>query len=162
MQAIELKLREIQRFVHQEKQAVDKARVLISACSKQRDQLHYLSTHLPTRLPEAVTVRPKLPQQTAGAQAPAKETSGDEVSESDENLDTANVEPQPTRPAANDKKKRPKAPRRCRIFLQCFGSWAAFMCKPTAGQVMYYIQALVLNILEATMSNGIPVLQTFL
>lgn len=112
VQAVELKLREIQRFVNQEKQAVDKAKVLISACSKQRDQLQYLSTHLPTRLPEAVAVQSRPQQQAAGVPAPAKETSGDEVSDSDENRDTANQEPQPTRQAANDKKKRLKAPRR--------------------------------------------------
>lgn len=123
MQAVELKLREIQRFVNQEKQAVDKAKVLISACSKQRDQLQYLSTHLPTRLPEAVAVQSRPQQQAAGVPAPAKETSGDEVSDSDENRDTANQEPQPTRQAANDKKKRLKAPRRCFAIFNVSNAW---------------------------------------
>lgn len=112
MQAIELKLQEIQRFIGQEKQAINKAKNLISACSKQRDQLQYLNAHLPTRLPEAVANKCKSSQQTAGTSAPARDVSGDEVSVADENLDNANVEPQPTR-QANDKKKRPKAPRRC-------------------------------------------------
>ena len=116
MQAIELKLREIQRFIGQEKQAIDKAKTLISACSKQTDQLQYISTHLPTRLPEAVATKSKPQQQTAGTSAPAKEVSGDEASDPDENLDTANLEPQPTRQAANEKKKRPKAPRRCLLM----------------------------------------------
>lgn len=99
---------------------MNKAKTLISACSKQRDQLQYISTHLPARLPEAVTSRPL--QQTAGTSAPAKDSLGDEVSDADENLDSANVEPQPTSKAANDKKKRPKAPRRFPAvfyFLSC-------------------------------------------
>lgn len=111
VQAIELKLRDIQRFIGQEKQAINKAKNLISACSKQRDQLQYLSTHLPVRLPTAAANKCKPSQQTAGTSAPARDMSGDEVSEADENLDSANVEPQPTR-QANHKKKRPKAPRR--------------------------------------------------
>ena len=111
VQAIELKLREIQRFIGQEKQAINKAKNLISACSKQRDQLQYLSTHLPIRLPEAVANKAKPSQQTAGISAPARDISGDEVFDADENLDNANVEPQPTR-QADGKKKRPKAPRR--------------------------------------------------
>lgn len=110
MQAIELKFKEIQRFIGQEKQSMNKAKTLISACSKQRDQLQYISTHLPTRLPEAVTSKPL--QQTAGTSAPARDSTGEEVSDADENMDTANVDPQPTARAANDKKKRPKAPRR--------------------------------------------------
>ena len=111
VQAIELKLKEIQRFIGQEKQAINKAKNLICACSKQRDQLQYLSTHLPARLPEAVTNKYKPSQQTASTSALARDVSGDEVSDADENLDIANVEPQPTR-QANDKKKRSKAPRR--------------------------------------------------
>lgn len=110
MQAIELKFKEIQRFIGQEKQSMNKAKTLISACSQQRDKLQYISTHLPTRLPEAITSRPL--QQAAGTSAPAKDNTGDEVSDADENLDSANVEPQPASKAANDKKKRPKAPRR--------------------------------------------------
>ena len=112
VQAVELKLREVQRYIHQEKQAVDKATALISARSVQRDQLQYISTHLPTRLPQAAGSQAT--QHTAGLSALIKETSGDELSDTDENLDSANMEPQPapTRPA-DDRKKRAKAPRRC-------------------------------------------------
>lgn len=113
MQAIEIKLREIQRFVSQEKQAVNKAKALISACSLQREQLQYLNTHLPTRLPKASAVNSHA-QQAATSSAVLKDASVSEICDTDENIDTANLEPQSiqTRHAAGDKKKRLKAPRR--------------------------------------------------
>lgn len=140
MQAIELKFKEIQRFICQEKQSMNKAKTLISACSKQRDQLQYISTHLPTRLPEAATSKPL--QQTAGTSAPAKDSTGEEVSDADENLDTANVDPQPTARAANDKKKRPKAPRRFCPNCYC---WATAECIVSVGLVKKSVALLHVN-----------------
>ena len=113
VQAIEQKLREIQQFIQQEKQAVTKARALISACSLQRDQLQYISTHLPARLPEASCVSNQVARQVSGPLAPSKEYVGEEAN-TDENSDTTNVETQPAaaKQAATDKRKRPRAPRR--------------------------------------------------
>ena len=150
VQAIELKLKEVQRFIGQEKQAINKAKNLISACSKQRDQLQYLSTHLPARLPTAVANKTKPSQQTASTSASARDVSGDEVSDADENLDIANVEPQPTR-QANDKKKRSKAPRRYPSFC---------IIAAAAGQAS--IASLIVGLFSQgmSMSLGIHLLQT--
>lgn len=114
MQAIEQKLRDIQNFIGREKQAITKARALIKACALQQDQLEYISTHLPTRLPEANSVSINAqPQPVAGTSTSSKELPIEEL-ETDENTDTANAEAQPAaaKQTAGDKKKRAKAPRR--------------------------------------------------
>ena len=114
MQAIEQKLRDIQHFIGQEKQAITKARALTKACALQQDQLEYIGTHLPARLPEANSVSINAqPQPVAGTSTSSKELPTEEL-ETDENADTANVEAQPAaaKQTAGDKKKRAKAPRR--------------------------------------------------
>ncbi len=114
VQAIEQKLRDIQHFIGQEKQAITKARALIKASALQQDQLEYISTHLPTRLPEANSVSiDAQPQPAAGTSTSGKELPTEEL-ETDENTDTANAEAQPAaaKQTAGDKKKRAKAPRR--------------------------------------------------
>ena len=114
VQAIEQKLRDIQHFIGREKQAITKARALIKACALQQDQLEYISTHLPTRLPEANSVSiTAQPQPAAGISTSSKELPTEEL-DKDENADTTNVEAQPAaaRQTAGDKKKRAKAPRR--------------------------------------------------
>ena len=114
VQAIEQKLRDIQNFIAREKQAITKARALIKASALQQDQLEYISTHLPTRLPEANSVSLNAqPQPAAGTSKSGKESPTEEL-DTDENADTANVEAQPAaaKPTAGDKKKRAKAPRR--------------------------------------------------
>ncbi len=124
MQAIEQKLRDIQHFIGREKQAITKARALISACALQQDQLEYISTHLPTRLPEANSVSIHAqPQPAAGTSTSSKELPTEEL-DTDENADTANAEAQPAaaKQTAGDKKKRAKAPRR-------FGSAAMGHCQ---------------------------------
>ncbi len=114
MQAIEQKLRDIQHFIGREKQAITKARALMKACALQQGQLEYISTHLPTRLPEANSVSINAqPQHVAGTSTSSKELPIEEL-ETDENTDTANAEAQPaaSKQTAGDKKKRAKAPRR--------------------------------------------------
>ncbi|DBA84982.1 TPA: hypothetical protein ACH3X2_005721 [Trebouxia sp. C0005] len=114
VQAIEQKLRDIQHFIGQEKQAITKARALTKACALQQDQLEYIGTHLPARLPEANSVSINAqPQPVAGTSTSSKELPTEEL-ETDENADTANVEAQPAaaKQTAGDKKKRAKAPRR--------------------------------------------------
>ena len=121
MQAIEQKLRDIQRFISQEKQAVVKAKALISACSLQREQLQYISTHLPARLPEAAHSKPQAAQQTAQDSA-AAHSEPEAISEGAENTNSSNVDQSAAvKQAAGDKKKRPKAPRRFTVHA-CIAS----------------------------------------
>ena len=111
IQVAELRLRDIQRFISQEKQAISQAKVLITACSAQADQLQYIESHLPARLPEASALSS---QQSSGASASAEDRSADNVLDTDENIDSTNLEtqPVPAKQLAGDKKKRAKAPRR--------------------------------------------------
>ena len=113
VQAIEQKLRDIQRFINQEKQAVVKARALISACTLQHNQLQYISSHLPAHLPQADSSKSQsttqLPTENASINAAA-----DSHADADENAEISNVQLQPAvaKQAAAEKKKRPRAPRR--------------------------------------------------
>lgn len=117
VQAIEQKLREIQQFISQEKQAITKARALISACFLQQDQLQYISSHLPARLPEANPAT-QAAQPTASTSLPSKDLPGEDLY-TDENTDAFNVEAQPVAAKhAGDKKKRSKAPRRS-VSMAC-------------------------------------------
>lgn len=113
VQAIEQKLREIQQFITREKQAIAKARAVISACTVQQDQLQYISTHLPTRLPQATVVSSHTAQPIVSTSFLGNESSTEER-DTDENNDAGNMEAQPatTAQAAGDKKKRARAPRR--------------------------------------------------
>ncbi|DBA94524.1 hypothetical protein WJX77_000633 [Trebouxia sp. C0004] len=114
VQAIEQKLRDIQHFIGREKEAITKARALIKACAMQQDQLKYINTHLPTRLPAANSVSTDTqPQPAAGTSTSSKELPAEEL-DMDQNADTTNVDAQPAaaRQTAGDKKRRAKAPRR--------------------------------------------------
>ena len=110
VQTAEEKLRDIQGFITQERQAVVKARALIRACAVQRDQLHYISSHLPAHLPQAESAKAQTaqpPSENASTKLPS-----DVTADADENTNTSNIQPAPIKQAAGEKKRRPRAPRR--------------------------------------------------
>ena len=111
IQVAESKLQGIQRCISQEKQAISQAKVLITACAAQSDQLQYIESHLPARLPEASALSS---QQPLGASVSAEDRPTDSVPNTNENVDSTNLEvqPVPAKQLAGDKKKRAKAPRR--------------------------------------------------
>ena len=111
MQAAEQQLRQVQAFIQREKQAIVRAQALHEACSLQHEQLHYIGSHLPARLPELsqhlAAQHLTVPQPAAVQQHTEQDT------DQDENCDASNQQPAVAKTAAAaDKKKKARAPRR--------------------------------------------------
>ena len=130
VQAAEQQLKHIQACIQQEKQAIVKAQAVHAACAMQLQQLQFMSSNLPARLPEPS--QPSVAQQVT-LQQPAAEQQHMEDDDQDENCNAANQQPPVTKTSTMDKKKKARAPRRwhCRTWnCVVFHLWFS-NCKPS-------------------------------
>ena len=110
VQAAEQQLRQVQAFIQQEKDAIVRAQAVHAACSLQYEQLQYISSHLPARLPE-VSQHPAAQRLTV-PQPAAVQQHTEQDHDQDENCDAANQQPAVAKTLVADKKKKARAPRR--------------------------------------------------
>lgn len=110
VQAAEQHLKQIQAFIQQEKQVIVKAQAVHAACSVQLEQLQYISSNLPARLP--APSQELAAQQVTASQPAAVQQHAEQNDDQDENCNAANQQPAKPKPPALDKKKKARAPRR--------------------------------------------------